>query len=733
MAAGVGLIAIVGAGLTSNAGPLRASAATAAPCGVLWTDQSQDSQGATGQDNNLDLTAGAMSDDGTALTTTLTVLNLSSTPTQSAEDEYYMVFTDAGGSYYTEADNSVANGVTYSYGTYSSTTGFSGVGTASGTFNPGNNGTITVTVPFSAVGSPASGSTLAASGIFGEAGYLVGATVQGSGGGVVESADKDTATSGYTIGSCSGTPTSPTPSPSATATATASASPTSSGGSTACTAQSPVLNVSENGWECPVAVPGDTATEPSIIADSGTGNGGVPRLFVTGPAGVPTAVSTQFSSPLYTSVDGGNTWTGPVTDTFCTGLAGGDTDLALDANDNLFETDLSLLSSCLGVSTTHGQSFAAGSPFGTEVQPGDDRPWIVYGHSANEIFGAYDGLNGVHVVNTAPEVVPQNSVQAVNDQIAIPESLLSSSAIPNNVRACVCPPGGIAVDNTSGTHAGRIYVAFSDQYGMAIAYADPVAGAVPPLASWHYTFINDLTSGSAFEDEWNFSPIKVDSNGVVYVMWAHAHQYNSSTELAGSGGVQEYYAYSTNGGATFSNPILLSTEDGSDGSQGTTTFPTLSIVGPGTLDAAWYGTTPGTGATGDPDAVSTSAQWNVYYTRVTNAASNAPTVAAPEIAIEDMHSGCIQTGGGASCSDRSLLDFFTIIDDPGNPDIIYAAGGYCDGCSGGDQVYFTKLLTAAAVSTPEAPLTALLLLPGAGVVGGVAVAVGRRRRRALSD
>jgi hypothetical protein len=194
---------------------MRAAAASSTSCGVVFSDPAPDASTPTGQDNNLDLTQGAFSDNGSTLTTTLTVIDLSTTPTQTAEDEYYMVFPYNGTDYYTEVDNNAAGGVTYSYGTYSSTTGYSGVGTATGSFNPGSNGTLTVNLPFADIANNlTTGDTLSQNGMFGEAGYLAGGTVEGSGGGVVESADNDTASSSYTIGECNGATTSPSPSPS---------------------------------------------------------------------------------------------------------------------------------------------------------------------------------------------------------------------------------------------------------------------------------------------------------------------------------------------------------------------------------------------------------------------------------------------------------------------------------------------------------------------------------------
>jgi hypothetical protein len=49
-----------------------------------------------------------------------------------------------------------------------------------------------------------------------------------------------------------------------------------------------------------------------------------------------------------------------------------------------------------------------------------------------------------------------------------------------------------------------------------------------------------------------------------------------------------------------------------------------------------------------------------------------PKISKPVVAIQDMHNGCIQTGGGATCADRSLLDLFTLTTDlSGIANIIY--------------------------------------------------------------
>jgi hypothetical protein len=86
----------------------------------------------------------------------------------------------------------------------------------------------------------------------------------------------------------------------------------------------------------------------------------------------------------------------------------------------------------------------------------------------------------------------------------------------------------------------------------------------------------------------------------------------------------------------------------------------------------------------DPN-LDTSGQWNLYYAQVTGADTATPAI-SPLVAVQDMHNGCIQTGGGASCADRSLLDFFQVTDVSGHPNIIYTVGD----ASAGVNLYFTK-------------------------------------------
>ncbi len=244
----------------------------------------------------------------------------------------------------------------------------------------------------------------------------------------------------------------------------------------------------------------------------------------------------------------------------------------------------------------------------------------------------------------------------------IAESLLSvsGSAVSGApVRMCVCPPGGIAVDASSGS----VYVTYSRQNGGANGGGVGVSRSDNGGLTWtHMSIPSTGSTGSAFDTEYNFAPVKVDSAGTVYVAWAEGKAISGG--LA-SGGVVIKYASSKDKGATWTAPVTLST------TSGTATFPTLDVVSPGVIDVAWYGTS----ATGDPNTVPSSASWDVDFTQVTAANTATPSF-TPAAAVTGIHTGCIQSGnGGTSCSDRSLLDFFQLaVDHAGKANIIYTSG-----------------------------------------------------------
>jgi hypothetical protein len=439
-------------------------------------------------------------------------------------------------------------------------------------------------------------------------------------------------------------------------------------------------------FSTPVAIPNSSGLgEPSLAIDSAG------RLFATAPQSLGNI--TGGGSLVWTSSNSGASWNAGVAPTGDP-VSGGDTDLAIDSADNVYQTDLWLGDSAMAVSTDHGASFIA-NEYG-HTTPGDDRPWLAYSKKDNALYMVWDAETSLNVQKSAPLAAPQLGILPGQTTPVIPESAVgfggSLSSALSAVRECVCPPGGIAVDQGS----GQVYVTYSKQNGNGNGGAVGVARSDDSGATWtNISIPHTGSTGSAFDVEYNFAPVKVDSNGGVYVVWGEGHNIktDSNGNSVATGGVAIKYAYSGNHGSTWTTPVTLSTISK------TATFPTMDVVSPGVIDVAWYGTS----ATGDPNTVGSSASWNVDFARVTSANTSTPSVTA-SAAVTGIHRGCIQTGGSGSglCSDRSLLDFFQLtVDHSGKANIIFTKGNL----KAGTTLWFTHQ-TGATSTTTHATATA---------------------------
>jgi hypothetical protein len=413
------------------------------------------------------------------------------------------------------------------------------------------------------------------------------------------------------------------------------------------------------GFTTPVLLPGsDTFGEPSL-------NRAGAYLYATAPRGLLTSSATDQPSPVWVSTNGGASFAGPITPAFAgvsQPLGGGDTDIVSDSAGNVFQTDLWLGDTTMRVSTDHGQTWLS-NELGSS-SPGDDRPWLAVSARDQSLYVVYDGFDALHVGRASLAAGPQGGIALVQDVPAVPECLIGGQFLVHNnkdkvklanpcyagapvtIRQCVCPPGGIAVDAATGS----VYITYSRQNGAAgggvgVARSDDLG------LTWSFFSIPGTGStGSAFDTEWNFAPVKVDSLGNVYVTWG---------ELLGSS-VKIRFAASKDHGQTWSQPVTVST------TTATNVFPTMDLVAPGGVDIAYYGTT----TPGDPNAV--NATWNVYLAKSTNALSSTPTF-TPSMAVAGIHTGAIESSNGSS--DRSLLDFFqVVVDGLGKANIIYTAG-----------------------------------------------------------
>jgi hypothetical protein len=168
-----------------------------------------------------------------------------------------------------------------------------------------------------------------------------------------------------------------------------------------------------------------------------------------------------------------------------------------------------------------------------------------------------------------------------------------------------------------------------------------------------------------------FPELTVDRGGNLYYVWAQTE----GPEQDASGFIGEtdvYYAFSTNQGLTWSQPIPLTQENGDSA-----VFPWMIAGDPGQVDVVFYKSNAGLNPnvaevddSGNPCPPSTSpschpnpSAWNVFFGQSQNALNTGSNFKAVQISDHPNHIGQICTGGlGCTLAggDRALLDFFTV-------------------------------------------------------------------------
>jgi hypothetical protein len=134
----------------------------------------------------------------------------------------------------------------------------------------------------------------------------------------------------------------------------------------------------------------------------------------------------------------------------------------------------------------------------------------------------------------------------------------------------------------------------------------------------------DASGNSTVNIGQDFAPIAVDSSGNLYVVWAQS-PIDASGNIDGPTTV--FLATSTNGGATWSAPINVSSHVG--GLQ-TNVFPWVAAGSSGRVDIVWEGTPTLGSCPSEPcGAGFIKASWNVYLAQATNAVLSGQPNASP--------------------------------------------------------------------------------------------------------
>ena len=271
---------------------------------------------------------------------------------------------------------------------------------------------------------------------------------------------------------------------------------------------------------------------------------------------------------------------------------GGDTELAKDAGDNIFLSDLQNLSNLSNAVSTDGGAtftFSCTSAPNTPV----DRMWYAsHGKLGDPDFAIYEEYDAVLSGTNPDNPLTNQLVEVVSHDGA------NFSPVINSAPSPACLGGGAlnCVTNEEGlpgnqilTRKGDLVIAHSGQDGNKIVASigrpttTGTGEAAVTTATWKDVVVNgdicpDKTSaapgicGSA-----NFPTIAQDTGGNLYMVYA-------SQEVSGStakGPYAVYVSVSRDGGSTWGRSMKVSTS-------GSNAFPWLTAGSDGRVAVAWY-------------------------------------------------------------------------------------------------------------------------------------------------
>jgi hypothetical protein len=319
--------------------------------------------------------------------------------------------------------------------------------------------------------------------------------------------------------------------------------------------------------------------------------------------------------------------------------------------------------------------------------------------------GAITSIAGIVDPATLPSVVNANQVGNVTTDYAHPVTGVTYPTSGEQVHRLYATFEGprdpadnaqaqvdTTVPGSNYNHNDTVYVARSDDGG--VTWVD------------HKVYTTDPSS----KRELNllFPVVAVDEAGTVYELWSDQ--------------LHVQYAFSTDGGVTWSKPYQVNTDNANLGNAGTADiFPWMAAGSPGKLDVVWYhGAGGAAGANtkyrdpGDPKTAWTVASAQLFNANAKNATGvPTPSVQAYSTAVSPViHHGDI-CNNGTFCDvlggDRTLLDFFqNSVDANGCNNIAYAAD---EGTAGSSTVNYIRQNGGSSVFTGKTCPTKRIIIP----------------------
>jgi hypothetical protein len=402
--------------------------------------------------------------------------------------------------------------------------------------------------------------------------------------------------------------------------------------------------------------------EPDVLIDSKD------RYYTSVPNG-----SSQGTSYVWVSSDHGKTFRlvpgsvlhgKPVT---CVG--GGDTELQLDKNDNLFLSDLQNLTN-LSNSVTKDQGRTWQTSCVGAVNTPVDRMWYaIQGALGDPNFAIYEEYDAVDssasIGNQLVEEVSSNGLLFV--PVTNPD--FANGCLGGGFLNCVSGDEGIS-GNQFVLPNGEVVIGHTSSDGnlAQVSYATPVLNRVNGIitgasAKWHTVTVNR----GLCPDQPNKAPgicgaamfvtVAHDSANNIYVSFASAKTNAAGNQI---GPYNVYVAISRNGGKTFGKPIRVSRG-------GSNAFSWVTAGSKGRVAMGWYHANESReGKNGYVFDDLHHAEFSVQVGQSINALSDHPTFKVSTVSEHPIKYGPICTQGTAcliSGGDRSLGDFLEVSHD----------------------------------------------------------------------
>jgi hypothetical protein len=457
--------------------------------------------------------------------------------------------------------------------------------------------------------------------------------------------------------------------------------------------------------------------EPSLSVSPTQNTSGNHDIYVSAPYGF-----SDTTSFIWKSEDGGQTFhlagdaVPPEGKPAMTCAGGGDSSIVNDNSGNLYFSDLQGLTDVSdSVSVDGGNTFVTTCNAASDTAV--DRPWLAtYGNPLNDgrVYMTVDdteqcdpdhcglGQVGANLLEltqaSGADALTQHFSPTPGQQIE-PDGIVGGAVVDQRngdlylVHTAYTDSsgnlqgGGDANGNDNAIVVDRFPGGYSQSVATPIPPGDislckPYNAAGPCMSETVMHAPLDASGNSTINAGQDFAPIAIDRSGNLYVTWAQS-PIDSSGNVDGPTTI--YMATSTNGGATWTKPINVSSHVSG---LKTNVFPWLAAGNAGRVDLVWYGTPTLGSCPNEPcGAGFITGTWNVYMAQTLNAVKSDGTAnASPSFTTATVSEYPIHTGEicefGIACTtggDRGLVDFLQVQADPsGAADIVYTDGANDD-------------------------------------------------------